>query len=113
MKEAWKDAWEEGKKLRGASTITQQLAKNLWLSPSRNPLRKVKEAMLTRQLEEKLSKQRILELYLNVAELGPGVYGVEAGARKYFGVSAASARRIPGRRLSPPGCPARSAGIRR
>lgn len=89
MKEAFQDAWEEGKKLRGASTITQQLAKNLWLSPSRNPLRKIKEAILTRQLEKNLSKKRILELYLNVAELGPGVYGVEAGARNYFGVSAA------------------------
>ena len=89
MKEAFKDAWEEGKKLRGASTITQQLAKNLWLSPSRNPLRKVKEAILTRQLEKNLSKRRILELYLNVAELGPGVYGVENAARRYFGVSAA------------------------
>ncbi len=89
MKEAWKDAWEDGKKLRGASTITQQLAKNLWLSPSRNPLRKVKEAILTRQLEKHLSKQRILELYLNVAEFGPGVYGAEAAARRYFGTSAA------------------------
>ena len=89
MKEALKDAMEDGKKLRGSSTITQQLAKNLWLSPSRKPLRKVKEALLTRQLEKSLSKKRILELYLNVAEFGPGVYGVEAAARRYFGVSAA------------------------
>ncbi len=89
MKEAFKDAFEDGKKLRGASTITQQLAKNLWLSPSRNPLRKVKEAILTYQLEKNLAKTRILELYLNVAELGPGIYGVEAAARTYFGVSAA------------------------
>lgn len=89
MKAAFKDAWEDGKKLRGASTITQQLAKNLWLSPSRNPLRKVKEAILTRQLEKNLSKKRILELYLNVAELGPGIYGAEAAARRYFGVPAA------------------------
>ena len=58
---------------RGASTLTQQLAKNLWLSPSRNPLRKVKEAILTRQLEAKLPKRRILEIYLNVVEIGrPG-----------------------------------------
>jgi monofunctional biosynthetic peptidoglycan transglycosylase len=90
LKEAFKEAIEDGKKLRGASTITQQLAKNLWLSPSRNPLRKVKEAILTRQLENKLSKGRILELYLNVAEFGPGVYGAEAAARRYFGTSAAS-----------------------
>ena len=74
---------------RGASTITQQLAKNLWLSPSRNPLRKLKEALLTRQLERQLSKDRILEIYLNVVEFGRGVYGVEAAARHYFGKSAA------------------------
>lgn len=90
MKEALKDALEEGKKLRGASTLTQQLAKNLWLTPSRNPWRKVKEAILTRQLERYLSKQRILEIYLNVVELGPGVYGAEAAARKYFGTTAAA-----------------------
>lgn len=74
---------------RGASTITQQLAKNLWLSPSRNPLRKLKEAILTLQLEKSLSKRRILELYLNVVELGPGIYGAEAAARYYFGKGAA------------------------
>jgi monofunctional biosynthetic peptidoglycan transglycosylase len=74
---------------RGASTITQQLAKNLWLSPSRNPLRKLKEAMLTMELEHDLTKQRILGLYLNVAEFGPGIYGVEAAARHYFGKAAA------------------------
>ena len=74
---------------RGASTITQQLAKNLWLSPSRNPLRKAKEAMLTWQLERALSKRRILELYLNVVEFGPGVYGAEAASRRYFGKGAA------------------------
>ena len=67
---------------RGASTITQQLAKNLWLSPSRNPFRKLEEAILTWQLERTLSKRRILELYLNVVELGPGVYGVEAASRR-------------------------------
>ncbi len=72
---------------RGASTITQQLAKNLWLSPSRNPWRKLKEALLTRQLERRLSKRRILELYLNVVELGLGVYGAEAAARRHFGKS--------------------------
>lgn len=73
-----------GERFRGASTITQQLAKNLWLSPSRNPWRKVKEALLTRSLERRLSKQRILEIYLNVVEFGPGLYGVEAAARQYF-----------------------------
>lgn len=75
---------------RGASTITQQLAKNLWLSPSRNPMRKLKEAILTRQLEAALEKRRILELYLNVVEFGPGVYGAEAAARRYFGRPAAA-----------------------
>jgi monofunctional biosynthetic peptidoglycan transglycosylase len=74
---------------RGASTITQQLAKNLWLTPSRSPLRKARETILAWQLERTLTKRRILELYLNVAELGPGCYGVEAAARRYFGKSAA------------------------
>jgi monofunctional biosynthetic peptidoglycan transglycosylase len=81
---------EDGKPLRGASTITQQLAKNLWLSPSRNPFRKIEEAILTWQLERALPKRRILELYLNVVELGPGVYGVEAASRRYFGKPAAA-----------------------
>jgi monofunctional biosynthetic peptidoglycan transglycosylase len=75
---------------RGASTLTQQLAKNLWLSPSRTPLRKLREAILTRQLEAHLEKRRILEIYLNVAEFGPGVYGAEAAARRYFGKPAAA-----------------------
>ena len=83
------EAKEEREFPRGASTITQQLAKNLWLSPSRNPLRKVKEVLLTRALERRLAKARILELYLNVVEFGPGVYGAEAAARHYFGHSAA------------------------
>ena len=83
------DAWEEKTLPRGASTITQQVAKNLWLSGSYNPLRKVKEAILTRQLENNLSKRRILEIYLNVAELGEGIYGAEAAARHYYGRSAA------------------------
>ena len=77
-------AVEDGAPLRGASTITQQLAKNLWLTPSRNPLRKIEEAILTWQLERTLPKRRILELYLNVVEFGPGVYGVEAASRRYF-----------------------------
>jgi monofunctional glycosyltransferase len=74
---------------RGASTISQQLVKNLWLSPGRSPLRKVKEDILTWQLERTLPKRRILELYLNVVELGPGIYGVGPGARAYFGKPAA------------------------
>ena len=82
-------AIEEGELPRGASTITQQLAKNLWLSPSRSPVRKLREAILTWQLERALAKRRILELYLNVVELGPGVFGVEAASRRYFGKPAA------------------------
>ena len=77
-----------GERFRGASTITQQLAKNLWLSPSRNPMRKVREALLTRSLEKHLTKRRILELYVNVVELGPGLYGVAAASERYFGLPA-------------------------
>ena len=80
--------WERWQFLRGASTITQQLAKNLYLSPSRNPYRKLKELMITRRLEAELSKTRILELYLNLIEWGDGIWGAEAAARHYFGVSA-------------------------
>jgi monofunctional biosynthetic peptidoglycan transglycosylase len=79
----------EGKRVRGASTITQQLAKNLWLSPSRSPTRKMREIVLTQQLEKNLSKNRSLAIYLNVVEFGPGIYGAEAAARKYYGVAAA------------------------
>ncbi len=85
MQNALEDALRDRELPRGASTITQQLAKNLWLSPSRNPLRKGKEALLTWQLERALSKRRILELYLNVVELGPGIYGVGAASQRYFG----------------------------
>jgi monofunctional biosynthetic peptidoglycan transglycosylase len=76
--------------VRGGSTITQQLAKNLYLSPSRNPIRKFRELIITRRLEAELSKRRILELYLNVAEWGDGIYGAEAAARAYFHHSAAT-----------------------
>ncbi len=75
---------------RGGSTITQQLAKNLYLSPSRSPLRKIKEILIARRMEQVLSKKRILELYLNLVEFGETVYGAEAAARHYFGTSAAS-----------------------
>ena len=74
---------------RGASTITQQLAKNLYLSPSRNPYRKIVELLIARRLEAELPKARILELYLNVIEWGDGVWGAEAAARAYFGKPAA------------------------
>ena len=76
--------WGRRGKLRGASTITQQLAKNLYLSPDRNPLRKVKEGVTAYRLEAVLSKRRLMELYLNVVELGPNVWGAEAASRFYF-----------------------------
>jgi monofunctional biosynthetic peptidoglycan transglycosylase len=79
---------EEGTAMRGASTLTQQLAKNLYLSPSRNPWRKVVELMITRRLEAELSKTRIFELYLNSVEWGDGIWGADAAARAYFGRSA-------------------------
>jgi len=82
-------AWRRRDRIRGASTITQQLAKNLYLSPSRNPLRKLKEAVTAVRLELALPKDRIMELYLNVVEWGPGVWGVGQASRDYFGVSAA------------------------
>ena len=75
---------------RGGSTLTMQLAKNLYLNPSKNPLRKLKEIIIAHQLEAALSKQRIFEIYLNVVELGRNIYGVEAAARHYFGKSAAA-----------------------
>ncbi|MEP6687253.1 MAG: biosynthetic peptidoglycan transglycosylase [Gemmatimonadales bacterium] len=84
--------WARRDALRGASTITQQVAKNLYLSPSRNPLRKLKEAVTAWRLERALGKPRILELYLNIAELGDGIWGVEAASRRYYNV--------PARRLS-------------
>ncbi len=78
------------KKLKyGGSTITQQLAKNLYLSPSKNPIRKIQEAIITWRLERTLSKKRILEIYLNVAEWGEGIFGAESAARHHFGKSAA------------------------
>jgi len=90
MEDALREAWEEKHLPRGASTLTQQLAKNLWLSRSRNPLRKFKEAALTRQLESHLTKRRIFEIYLNVVEFGDGIYGAEAAARHYFAKPAAA-----------------------
>jgi monofunctional biosynthetic peptidoglycan transglycosylase len=76
--------WARGRFARGASTITQQLAKNLYLSPSKNPLRKLRELIIARRLEAELKKARILEIYLNVIEWGDGIYGVEAAAQTYF-----------------------------
>jgi monofunctional biosynthetic peptidoglycan transglycosylase len=76
---------EKGALKVGGSTITQQLAKNLYLSPARTPWRKLRELAIARRLERRLSKKRILELYLNVIEFGPRTFGVEAASRRYFG----------------------------
>jgi len=80
---------KKGRVVAGGSTITQQLAKNLFLTPTRSYFRKAEEAMITVLLEALLDKRRILELYLNVIEWGNGVFGAEAAAQRYFGVSAA------------------------
>ena len=80
----------KGKTVAGGSTITQQLAKNLFLSPEKSYLRKGQEAIITLMLEHMLDKVRILELYLNVIEWGNGVFGAEAAARRYYGISAAN-----------------------
>ncbi|MBI3356575.1 MAG: monofunctional biosynthetic peptidoglycan transglycosylase [Nitrospirae bacterium] len=88
IRDAALDNLEAGEMKRGGSTITQQLAKNLYLSSERSLLRKAREALITRSLEHRLTKERILELYLNVAEWGCGVYGAEAAARHHFGKSA-------------------------
>jgi monofunctional glycosyltransferase len=78
---------EEGRPARGASTITQQLAKNLFLSTSKDPIRKLKEVAITLMMENLLTKQRILEIYVNIVEWGRGTFGIEAAARTYFGKS--------------------------
>jgi monofunctional biosynthetic peptidoglycan transglycosylase len=75
---------KEGRMLRGASTISQQLIKNVFLDQRRNLARKVQEAVLTWRLEQVVPKQRILELYLNLVEMGPGIYGVGQASRAYF-----------------------------
>jgi len=90
LKAALKKDWETLSFSRGGSTITMQLAKNLYLNPSKNPLRKIKEIVIAWQLEQALSKRRIFEIYLNIVEWGRNVYGAEAAARFYFGKSAAT-----------------------
>jgi monofunctional biosynthetic peptidoglycan transglycosylase len=108
--------WEHGDFSRGASTITQQLAKNLYLSPSRNPFRKFRELLITRLLEGALPKRRIFELYLNCVEWGDGIFGAEAAARTYFrvpasGLNAEQSALLAGSLINPrrysPGAPPR------
>lgn len=84
IKKAFEYNWSKGKIVYGGSTISQQTIKNLFLSNSRNPLRKLHELILTYMMEYNVGKKRILEIYLNIAELGKGLYGVEAASRHYF-----------------------------
>ena len=100
FKESLERNVKEGRAARGASTITQQLVKNLYLSSSKNPLRKLKEWALTWYMEQTLSKQRIIELYLNVIEWGNGIYGIEAASQVYFGKSSWTISREEAARLA-------------
>ncbi len=84
---------EKGKAVRGGSTISQQLSKNLYLSTSKDPVRKLKELIITLRMERTLSKRRILEIYLNVIEWGNGIFGAEAASKIYFGKSASQLTR--------------------
>jgi len=90
LQKAYEKNAKKGKVVSGGSTITQQLAKNLFLSGQRSYLRKAEEMAITFMLEMVMDKRRIFEMYLNVIELGSGVFGAEAGAQRYFGVSAAA-----------------------
>lgn len=86
--------------LAGGSTISQQLSKNLYLSPSKNPIRKIKEAIITYRIEKTLSKRRILEIYLNIAEWGDGIFGIEAAARHHYHKSAKNLTALEASRLA-------------
>jgi monofunctional biosynthetic peptidoglycan transglycosylase len=90
MREAMRKNWEKKTLRFGGSSISQQLVKNLFLSPARSPIRKLREAILTWRLEKALSKKRILELYLNVVEWGDAIFGAEAAAGYYYGKTAAA-----------------------
>lgn len=88
IQQAYEKNLKKGRLVAGGSTISQQLAKNLFLSSQRTPWRKLQEAVITLMLEQMMSKRRILEIYLNVIEWGDGVFGAEAAAKHYYGVSA-------------------------
>jgi monofunctional biosynthetic peptidoglycan transglycosylase len=100
VQESFERNVRERRAARGASTITQQVAKNLYLSTAKSPLRKAKEVVITLLLERSLTKARILEIYLNIIEWGRGVYGIEAAARTYFGKSAGALTVEEGARLA-------------
>ncbi|MBM3810600.1 MAG: monofunctional biosynthetic peptidoglycan transglycosylase [Acidimicrobiia bacterium] len=100
MKKVYEDSVERGKRLRGGSTISQQLVKNLFLTTHRSPVRKALEYALVPLAELILPKERILELYLNIIEWGPGVYGAQAAAKYHYGASAARLSREQAARLA-------------
>ena len=100
IKEAAEHDWHTHSFERGASTITQQVAKNLYLSPSKNPIRKLREFAIAKRLDRDLTKQRVLEIYLNVAEWGDGVFGAEAAARRWYGCSASELEPAQAARLA-------------
>jgi len=100
IEQAYEKNLRRGKIVAGGSTISQQLAKNLFLSSSRTPWRKVEEALITLMLESVMDKRRILEIYLNTIEWGNGVFGAEAAARHYYGVSASALSREQAARLA-------------
>ena len=100
VRDAIRYAREHRDQVRGRSTLTQQLARNLYLSPDRSFLRKGQELLVARRLEFFLSKDRILELYLNLAEFGPGIFGVGAAAEHYFGVEVSALNRVQGASLA-------------
>ncbi len=100
MKKALEKDLKKGNLRAGGSTVSQQLAKNLYLTPSRNPVRKIKEAVLTWRIEHSLSKRRIIELYLNVAEWGEGVFGISVAAHRYYGKPASELGPMEAARLA-------------
>lgn len=100
IEKAYEKNWKKGKIVGGGSTISQQLAKNLFLSSGRTPWRKAEEAIITLMLEKMLTKRRILEIYLNVIEWGNGVFGTEAAAKHYFKTSASGLNKIQSAKLA-------------
>ena len=100
IEQAYEKNLRTGKIVAGGSTISQQLAKNLFLSSNRTPLRKAQEALITLMLEFMMDKRRILEIYLNSIEWGNGIFGAEAAARHYYGVSASALSREQAARLA-------------
>jgi monofunctional biosynthetic peptidoglycan transglycosylase len=100
IQKAYEKNLKKGKIVAGGSTISQQLAKNLFLSTQRTPWRKLEEAVITFMLEQLMTKRRILEIYLNIIEWGNGIFGAEAAARHYYGTSASNLSQYQAARLA-------------